>query len=628
MRFLYNPWALVVIASAVFGLGAWNTPLFDKDEGAFAEATREMLESGQYLTTTLDGEPRHDKPILIYWAQALSVKLLGPAELAFRLPSILAALLWALALYRFTRQTLGRDEGGIATLSFVTALMVSLVGKWATADALLNLFIALTMFDAWRFAEHRDPKHGWRVYLWMALGFLTKGPIALGLPLLVGLPWMIWSGRLGVLWALLRQPAGWAAFVVVAAPWYIANTITPEGREFLRGFFLDHNLARYATTREGHGGVWWYYLPWTPLLLMPFAGWFLSSLVRLPRVMNAPLDRYLWLWFFVALIVFSLSATQLPHYLVYGMTPLFILFGRYYAHFTNRWLCFAPAIVFFAVLALVPSLLPLALELAPLPGVAPDVAAQIGREAAGWPYAVASLAALVLSVVIAMERRIHAWHGMLLLGLLQAVLIGLFVAPTGARLEQTHIRAAGQAAAILEGDTVVAYRYRRPSFSVYRNAVTPHRAPLPGEVVFTQAPTLATFLAEQGLSAQTLFSSGNLVLARVSGGDATATPPPPIGSEAPVESGAEAELNLPAAAGDPLDAGTPPAPASPLDETPAPDPGDIAERQAPPSESDPKASNDPPAPVSAPINPQSSPDAEEPEEPEEPEDDAPPRLPT
>src|SRR6059058_6074797 len=91
-----------VAASFFWMLGA--APLFDVDEGAFSQATLEMFERGDFLTTYLNGEPRYDKPILVYWLQAAAVALLGPSEWAFRLPSALCATLWTWLTYRFTRR--------------------------------------------------------------------------------------------------------------------------------------------------------------------------------------------------------------------------------------------------------------------------------------------------------------------------------------------------------------------------------------------------------------------------------------------------------------------------------------------------------------------------------------------
>src|SRR4051812_4569086 len=87
-------WSLALLLPLLWQLG--GTPLFDVDEGAFSEATREMLASGDWLHTTLNGAPRFDKPIGVYWLQALSVSLFGLGEFALRLPSVLAC--WAMAL--------------------------------------------------------------------------------------------------------------------------------------------------------------------------------------------------------------------------------------------------------------------------------------------------------------------------------------------------------------------------------------------------------------------------------------------------------------------------------------------------------------------------------------------------
>ena len=94
--------ALAIIILASFFLGLGSAPLFDVDEGAFSEATREMLVSKNYLTTYLNGTPRFDKPIFIYWLQAVSIKLFGINEFAFRLPSALAGTVWATVDFSFS----------------------------------------------------------------------------------------------------------------------------------------------------------------------------------------------------------------------------------------------------------------------------------------------------------------------------------------------------------------------------------------------------------------------------------------------------------------------------------------------------------------------------------------------
>ena len=145
---LRNGYVLVAgICLVCFFYSLGLSPLFDLDEGAFSEATREMLERGDFVTTYLNGTPRFDKPILIYWLQAFSVSLFGLQEWALRLPSALAASLWTLAVFSFTRPRFGQTAAVAAAAMTASALAVTVIGRAATADAVFNLLVALSMFD-------------------------------------------------------------------------------------------------------------------------------------------------------------------------------------------------------------------------------------------------------------------------------------------------------------------------------------------------------------------------------------------------------------------------------------------------------------------------------------------------
>src|SRR3954462_6299542 len=112
--------AVAVLASFFWMLGA--APLFDVDEGAFSQATLEMFQRGDFLSTTLNGEPRYDKPILVYWLQAAGVALFGPTEWAFRLPSALCATAWTWLTYLFARRHYGVDRTLFAAIIVATSI--------------------------------------------------------------------------------------------------------------------------------------------------------------------------------------------------------------------------------------------------------------------------------------------------------------------------------------------------------------------------------------------------------------------------------------------------------------------------------------------------------------------------
>jgi len=354
------PWTWpLLLATAVWlglfhGLGA--IPLFDVDEGAFGEATREMLARGDYVSTWLNGQPRFDKPILIYWLQAASVRLLGLDEFALRLPSALAATAWIAAIYVFVRGAVDRATARAAAFIAATSAGVIVIGRGAIADALLNLFLALAMFDVYR--ELVDPRPRWRrrAFLWIALGMLTKGPVALLVPGAAGAIAFLLRRRMAGWWRAVRDPVGWLILLAVAAPWYVLE-YARRGDAFLAGFFMHHNVERFLAPMQGHGGGLLYYLPALLLLVLPYTGLLLATLPGLRRLRATPLDTVLWCWFLFVLAFFTLAGTKLPHYLLYGATPLFILMARRRHALRNRLAVLLPALLACGAVAVLPLVL-------------------------------------------------------------------------------------------------------------------------------------------------------------------------------------------------------------------------------------------------------------------------------
>jgi 4-amino-4-deoxy-L-arabinose transferase-like glycosyltransferase len=315
----------ILLAIIVFGffvpLGLM--PLFDLDEGAFSEATREMVVSGNYITTYLNGELRFDKPILIYWLQALSVSIFGIHEFAFRLPSAIASLLWLAAICRFTRRYFDRTTAIYAAIFFASSLQITLIGKAAIADALLNLFIALTMFMIYHFYTTRKKHYLYLTFAFMALGALTKGPVAIMVPFVVSLIFFVLKGEFRLWLKTVLNPIGIVIFLAIAAPWYILEYMD-QGEKFINGFFFKHNLSRFSETMEAHRGNLFYFVPVLILGIMPNTGVLFVALSKIKSYLKDDLKLYLLIWFAFVFIFFSFSNTKLHHYVIYGYTPLFI----------------------------------------------------------------------------------------------------------------------------------------------------------------------------------------------------------------------------------------------------------------------------------------------------------------
>ncbi|MBK5970114.1 MULTISPECIES: ArnT family glycosyltransferase [Thiorhodovibrio] len=523
---LVSPWVLPLILWLAFFWQLGGPPLYDLDEGAFTEATREMLASGNFITPYKDGEPRYDKPVLIYWLQAGSVALLGLNEFALRLPSAIAASLWLFALWVFVRQRLDRATATVAALVMALSLEIGLIGKAAVADAVLNLFIALAFFDTYRYrlarAEDSPRARGllWRVYLWLGIGFLTKGPVAVFFPLLVSLLYALTMGWREIkLWlGAVFEPRGWLVFLAVAAPWYLAIYLD-NGLGFFQSFFLKHNLGRFGGVIHGHEGFPGYYLAMLPLIMLPFSGWLLAVIPAARRIWADPLDRFLLLWFFTVLVVFSFSSTKLPHYLVYGLTPLFILLARYRERLTNRWLALLPPLLFLLLLLA----LPLALgPLAEQTEKEHEIALfELGGQVLDGYYLLGVLSALVLLVSLFLAQRVAVWQRLMLAGVIQTLVVFGLLVPRVFDVMQAPVKEAALLARQLDAPTVV-YRTSMPSFSVYRQAITPEREPEPGELVFLRIDKLARlhelYPPEQ---LETLYQRGAVALLRVGGRPST-----------------------------------------------------------------------------------------------------------
>jgi 4-amino-4-deoxy-L-arabinose transferase-like glycosyltransferase len=497
---------LITAICVSFYVNLHAVPLFDLDEGAFSEATREMFVRGDFISTYLDGQPRYDKPILIYWLQAASVWLFGVNEFAFRLPSALAATLWTLAVFGFVRRLRDERSGLVAAIITATAFEVSVMGRAATADALLNLFIAGSMFSL--FLYWRETHRRWLLlsYALIGLGFLTKGPVAVLIPLAVSFLFYLSKRRLRDWFRLVFDPAGIALFLAIAAPWYVIQYLK-EGDAFIQGFFFKHNLDRFQSPMEQHGGSLLYYLPVVLLAVLPYTALLLASLARLRRLLPDDLGLFCLLWFAFVLVFFSLSGTKLPHYVLYGLTGMFLLMAFSLSELHSRFWLLLPAALWYLLLLLLPEILVMA-----LPQVHdPFARAMLADQAAyfGLGYRLFFAVALIWALYGMFETRLPPADKLLLNGLVSVLGLSLFLLPAVGGIKQGPIKEAA-ALARREGFEPVRWKLNTPSFSVYTERVMQSRRPRPGEVVLTKNKYLQD-LAEY----QLLYERGGVVLARV-----------------------------------------------------------------------------------------------------------------
>lgn len=500
----YPQWRLLPLLLLPFlALGA--PPLFDLDEGAFTASTLEMFLREDFLSSYLLGEPRHDKPILIYWLQALSVAVVGFNEWGWRLPSALAAAAWIGLTYAFVARVADRENALTAALVIATAAGLVVIQRAATADALLNLCLAAAGYTAWLWLKEARPVWRYASHAAMALGFLTKGPIAVLVPAGTVLLWCLSrrAPRRFLHWAL--EPKAITLFLAIAVPWFAVQTWL-EGPGFLAGFFLEHNVQRFGSAMEGHGGNPLYYLPVVLLSLLPHTGLLFAAALRLRAIWHDELLRYGLIWFGLVFVLFSLSGTKLPHYVYYGYGGLVLLLAQQSGATANRWLLLIPGTLFFALMLALPELL--ASQLARLKPDDRLLTANVG-DVFGMDYRLWFGGALALSIaLIALPRR-HVWLGLYTNGVVAALGLVMLLLPAVGEVQQGPVRQAGKLAAALAGPLVM-YGVNTPSFQTYAGRQVVRRPPRPGDLVLTRESQLAALPG-----AQVIYRERSYVLARL-----------------------------------------------------------------------------------------------------------------
>lgn len=313
--------------------GITQMPVMDVDEARFAQASRQMLETGDFVRIRLQENERNRKPAGVHWLQAAATAALEPitgvenAIWTYRLPSVLGAILAALATLWAGRALFGPRTALLGASLLASGLLFGFEGMTAKTDALMLGFTtlaiaALAQLRASALGFAAPLSHTWTrvtaLVFWAALGcaIMIKGPIPIMIVALTLLAITIWDRRAGWL-----APLGWLAgpllALLIVSPWGIAIGLATEWRFYTNAFV--HDLApKLAGEDHAHGGVFGYHLALLPLLLFP-ATFALPAAARLlfakaPTPGEHATLRFLIAWAGPAWLVFELSPAKLVHY--------------------------------------------------------------------------------------------------------------------------------------------------------------------------------------------------------------------------------------------------------------------------------------------------------------------------
>jgi 4-amino-4-deoxy-L-arabinose transferase len=354
---------LLLLCFCTFFLGLGRQAITDADEAFYAEASREMVESGDWLTPRFNYQNRWEKPVLYYWLTSATYLVTGPTEFAARFWSALSGVGLALLVWGIARHATGRlDVAWLAAAVVATSFGYFSMARAALPDLPLTFCITLGIWAALRAldvagsrragpsafakatADRRSSESGgwfgpagalkWWVLagLGAGAGFLMKGPVALVVPAVVLLP-VAWRERR----RLRVDVRGIAIAALTAAaiglPWYVAMWLE-HGNAYLQSFFVGDNLERFTTERFNDARPIWFYLPVLLGGLMPWSVYLVAlgvdALARARR-RSLRLDDADWrllLWALMPILFFTVSIGKQPRYILPVLPPLAIFVAR------------------------------------------------------------------------------------------------------------------------------------------------------------------------------------------------------------------------------------------------------------------------------------------------------------
>jgi 4-amino-4-deoxy-L-arabinose transferase-like glycosyltransferase len=298
----------------------WSYGLWEPDEARYAEIAREMVASGNYLIPHLNYVIYIEKPPLLYWLTALSYHIFGVNEFAARFFGALFAVVGVAATSYFALRCFGRRHALLAGAILATMPIYAVLGQVLTTDMILAVLMTVAsfaLFMHWR----EGGRWCWLAYVAMALGILTKGPVAAILPVAAMLTFLAWEGELRGAVGRFHALGGAIFVLAIAAPWFIYTIIRVPG--YFDFYFVGEYLKRVFQPSYSHGEPIWYYLPVLAGGLLPWSA--MVPLMTWRTMAPNPARRFCLVLAVVIVGAFSLASAKLIPYILPALPPIAIL---------------------------------------------------------------------------------------------------------------------------------------------------------------------------------------------------------------------------------------------------------------------------------------------------------------
>ncbi|MDQ6972180.1 MAG: glycosyltransferase family 39 protein [Mariprofundaceae bacterium] len=454
------PW-LLLLAGLSFAFMLGGHALWDVDEPNNAVCAREMLAAGNWWVPMFNGDLRFDKPILLYWLMMPLFSLFGVHEWTARLPSAMAMSSLVFVVWYFARRLCDARTALVAALLMATVLHAAVIGRAATPDPLLILFLAIALLSllCFHMEDMRPAGLLWLAYIALGFGVLAKGPIAIAMPGLIMPAYLLLAGRIKDVWRF-RPFTGLALILLIALPWYIGVGVLTDG-VWLKGFLLHHNIDRFTQSLQGHRGFPGFYIvtflagwfPWTGMLIgaLSLGSW------RLEQLRQQPMRLFMLCWIGAFLLFFTAASTRLPNYMLPAFPAAAVLMALWMRDDEARALRWAAGgAMLLAVLALIGAGVGLNIQ---WPGT--------------WSYALCFIP-LLLAAVCAWRMGRRFGIAVIAGGMaLSVALLALYPLPGLDRIKASPELARAASAAGFDGAHLATYRYFQPSLLYYHGGRLP-----------------------------------------------------------------------------------------------------------------------------------------------------------
>ena len=330
----FNIIALLTVSSLLFMFNLGGYPLFDPDEAIHAQIAKTIVDTGNWITPTFNGQNFYDKPILYFWMNAASFSLFGVSEFAARLPAAVFGILGVILTYFIGKNLFDRATALLSGLILTTSFEYIILSRIVVHD--ITLAIAITASLLFFYLGYNTQNKKWiyhlPLYVFLGIGSLAKGPIGILLP--AGIIFLFLSlsrelrelKKMGLWWGIPLT-------LLVASPWYVLIAI--KNPDYLYYFFINQNIDRFLSPYARHAAPFYFYIPILVGGILPWTFFLIQAIGHMiPRRFTDLNEKkemmFLMCWLAVIFLFFSVASSKLITYILPVFPSVALMLGKYW----------------------------------------------------------------------------------------------------------------------------------------------------------------------------------------------------------------------------------------------------------------------------------------------------------